>query len=149
MLAPTRAAARSRPDCAVRGRRGKQHGNSPFLPASGFFPGSAREPPRRLHPRNGCNDLSVGRRGGQQDGLVCADLPTVDRTSNPLRRASPRSRRSRLFAHYNFCRIHETLRTTSAIALGITGRVLDWRADRRRAPDRSQQFRVIQGGKLD
>jgi hypothetical protein len=63
-------------------------------------------------------------------------------------------------AHYNFCRVHETLRTTPAVALGITDHV--WSIGELieaalaaappkpapTAPDRRRQFRVIQGGKL-
>jgi hypothetical protein len=29
------------------------------------------------------------------------------------------------YIHYNFCRIHKTLRVTPAIAAGVTGRVWD------------------------
>jgi hypothetical protein len=64
-------------------------------------------------------------------------------------------------AHYNFCRVHETLRTTPAIALGITDRV--WSIGELidaaltavppkptpTAPDRRRQFRVIEGGRRD
>jgi hypothetical protein len=62
-------------------------------------------------------------------------------------------------AHYNFCRVHETLRTTPAIALGITdhiwtiGELIDAALGAvppkptPTAPDRRRQFRVIQGGK--
>jgi IS1 family transposase len=62
-------------------------------------------------------------------------------------------------AHYNFCRVHETLRTTPAVALGITGHL--WSIGELidaalaavppkpapTAPDRRRQFRVIEGGK--
>ncbi len=60
--------------------------------------------------------------------------------------------------HYNLCRVHEALRTTPAVALGIAGRVwsigdlLDAAlavapADpTTTAPDRRRRFRVIQGG---
>lgn len=68
-------------------------------------------------------------------------------------------------AHYNFCRVHETLtpdakhQTTPAMALGITdhvwsiGDLIDAalavapHAPTEAAPDRRRQFRVIQGGK--
>jgi hypothetical protein len=64
-------------------------------------------------------------------------------------------------AHYNLCRVHETLRTTPAVAIGITDRV--WSVgdllDAALAtqpiepvvtpPDRRRQFRVIEGGKKD
>lgn len=30
------------------------------------------------------------------------------------------------FFHYNWCRIHKTLRITPAMAAGISGKVLDW-----------------------
>jgi hypothetical protein len=61
-------------------------------------------------------------------------------------------------AHYNFCRVHETLWTTPAVALGITGHVVDKRVNRQAltavppkptstAPDRRRQFRVIKGGR--
>jgi hypothetical protein len=62
-------------------------------------------------------------------------------------------------AHYNWCRVHETLDTTPAVALGITdhawsiGELLDAAlsvappAPTETAPDRRRQFKVIQGGK--
>jgi IS1 family transposase len=62
-------------------------------------------------------------------------------------------------AHYNFCRVHETLRTTPAIAIGIAdhvwsiGELIDAALTAvppkptPTAPDRRRQFRVIQGGK--
>jgi hypothetical protein len=62
-------------------------------------------------------------------------------------------------AHYNFCRIHETLQTTPAIALGITdhvwsiGELIDAALATQpitpttTAPDRRRRFRVIEGGK--
>ena len=62
-------------------------------------------------------------------------------------------------AHYNFCRVHETLRTTPAVALGITdhiwtiGELIDAALaavppkPAPTAPDQRKQFRVIQGGK--
>jgi hypothetical protein len=62
-------------------------------------------------------------------------------------------------AHYNFCRVHETLRTTPAVALGITdhvwsiGELIDASLTAvppkptPSAPDRRRQFRVIEGGK--
>jgi hypothetical protein len=62
-------------------------------------------------------------------------------------------------AHYNFCRVHETLRTTPAVALGIAnhmwsiGELIDAALiavpfkPTPAAPDRRRQFRVIQGGK--
>jgi hypothetical protein len=68
------------------------------------------------------------------------------------------SRRSRYVAHYNFCRVHETLRTTPAVALGITdhvwsiGELIDaalTAVPPMPAPAASKwrrQFRVIQGG---
>jgi len=62
-------------------------------------------------------------------------------------------------AHYNLCRVHESLRSTPAMALGIAERV--WTiADLLEAalatqlitpvttaPDRRKRFRVIEGGK--
>jgi hypothetical protein len=62
-------------------------------------------------------------------------------------------------AHYNLCRVHEALRTTPAVALGIAERV--WSIGdlvdaalavgptepTETAPDRRRRFRVIQGGK--
>jgi transposase InsO family protein len=60
---------------------------------------------------------------------------------------------------YNFCRVHEALRTTPAVALGIADRVwtvgdlLDAAlatqpiASITTAPDRRRRFRVIQGGR--
>jgi hypothetical protein len=62
-------------------------------------------------------------------------------------------------AHYNLCRVHETLKDTPAVALGITDHV--WSIGElpdaaiatqpitptTTAPDRRRQFRVIEGGK--
>jgi IS1 family transposase len=62
-------------------------------------------------------------------------------------------------AHYNLCRVHEALRTTPAVALGIADRVwtigdlLDAALATQpidpvvTAPDRRKRFRVIEGGK--
>ena len=62
-------------------------------------------------------------------------------------------------AHYNLCRVHETLRTTPAVAVGIAQRVwtigdlLDAALATqpitpvRTAPDRRRLFRVIEGGR--
>jgi IS1 family transposase len=62
-------------------------------------------------------------------------------------------------AHYNFCRVHETLQTTPAVAIGLTdhvwsiGELIDAALaavptkPRPTAPDRRRQFRVIEGGK--
>jgi hypothetical protein len=62
-------------------------------------------------------------------------------------------------AHYNLCRVHETLRTTPAVAIGIADHVWSIRElvdaaltavppkPTPTAPDRRRQFRVIQGGK--
>ena len=61
-------------------------------------------------------------------------------------------------AHYNLCRVHESLRSTPAMALGIADRVwtigdlLDAALRPRSrsattAPDRRKRFRVIEGGK--
>jgi IS1 family transposase len=62
-------------------------------------------------------------------------------------------------AHYNFCRVHESIRTTPAVALGITDRVwtigdlLDAAMATQpitpvvTAPDRRKRFTVIEGGK--
>jgi IS1 family transposase len=60
--------------------------------------------------------------------------------------------------HYNFCRVHESLRTTPAMALGVADRVwsvgdlLDaalatMPAAPENAPDRRKRFTVITGGK--
>jgi hypothetical protein len=61
--------------------------------------------------------------------------------------------------HYNMCRVHEALRTTPAVALGLSDRVwtigdlLDAAlavapADpTTTAPDRRRRFRVIEGGR--
>ena len=62
-------------------------------------------------------------------------------------------------SHYNLCRVHEALRTTPAVALGLADRV--WSIgdllDRAlavapvdptiTAPDRRRRFRIIEGGK--
>src|ERR1700733_8974677 len=64
-------------------------------------------------------------------------------------------------AFYNLCRVHESLRSTPAMALGIADRV--WTIGdlvdaalvaeppkpAPTAPDRRRQFRVIEGGKID
>jgi hypothetical protein len=64
-----------------------------------------------------------------------------------------------MLAHYNLCRVHETLRTTPAVALGIADRVwtigdlLDAALAAQpttpvtTAPDRRKRFRVIDGRK--
>ena len=64
-------------------------------------------------------------------------------------------------AHYNLCRIHESLRATPAMALGIAERVwtvgdlLDAALATQpidpvvTAPDRRKRFTVIDGGKAD
>jgi hypothetical protein len=64
-------------------------------------------------------------------------------------------------AHYNSCRVHETLNTTPAIAIGVADRpcsvgdLLDAilaiapPAPTETAPDQWRRFRVIQGGKSD
>jgi hypothetical protein len=64
-----------------------------------------------------------------------------------------------MLAHYNLCRVHETLRTTPAVALGIADRVwtigdlLDAALATQpttpvtTAPDRRKRFRVIDGRK--
>jgi IS1 family transposase len=61
--------------------------------------------------------------------------------------------------HYNFCRPHETIKSTPAMALGLTdhawslGELLDRvlpltpQAPVTTAPDRRRRFRVIEGGK--
>ena len=62
-------------------------------------------------------------------------------------------------AHFNLCRVHETLRTTPAVAIGIAdhvwsiGELLDAVLATQpidpvvTAPDRRRRFRVIEGGK--
>jgi hypothetical protein len=62
-------------------------------------------------------------------------------------------------AHYNLCRVHETLRSTPAVAQGITdhawsiGELLDAALAKTpdepvvTAPDRRRRFTVIDGGK--
>ena len=64
-------------------------------------------------------------------------------------------------AHYNLCRVHETLRSTPAQALGVADRVwtigdlLDAALSAQpitpvtSAPDRRKRFRVIQGDLFD
>ena len=61
-------------------------------------------------------------------------------------------------AHYNLCRVHEALRTTPAVQLGIAdrpwslGRLIDAALavaspdPTETAPERPKRFRVIQGG---
>jgi IS1 family transposase len=62
-------------------------------------------------------------------------------------------------AHYNLCRVHEALRTTPAVALGIAERpwsigdlldavmAIEPAAPTETAPDRRRGFRVIEGGR--
>jgi IS1 family transposase len=62
-------------------------------------------------------------------------------------------------AHYNLCRVHETLRTTPAVALSIADRpwsigdlldaalAIEPPAPTETAPDRRRRFRVIEGGR--
>jgi hypothetical protein len=62
-------------------------------------------------------------------------------------------------AHYNLCRVHESLRTTPTVALGIADRLwtvgdlLDAALAMQpidpvvTAPDRRKLFRVVEGGK--
>jgi hypothetical protein len=62
-------------------------------------------------------------------------------------------------AHYNLCRVHEALRTSPAVPLGIADRVwtigdlLDAALATQPidpvviAPDRRKRFRVIEGGR--
>jgi hypothetical protein len=61
--------------------------------------------------------------------------------------------------HYNFCRVHESLRTTPAMALGVAdhvwtiGELLDAAlatqpiTPKTTAPDRRRRWTVIEGGK--
>jgi hypothetical protein len=63
------------------------------------------------------------------------------------------------FTPYNLCRVHETLRTTPAVAPGVTDRTwsigqllgavlaIEPPAPTATAPDRRRQFRVIEGGR--
>jgi hypothetical protein len=63
--------------------------------------------------------------------------------------------------HFNLCRVHETLRTTPGIAIGVAdhvwsiGELLDAAlaveppAPTETAPDRRRRFRLIQGGKIN
>jgi hypothetical protein len=63
------------------------------------------------------------------------------------------------FAHYNLCRVHESLRTTPAVQLGITdhvwslGELIDAALATQPidpvvpAPERRRRFRVIEGGR--
>jgi hypothetical protein len=57
-------------------------------------------------------------------------------------------------AHYNFCRVHETTRTTPAVALKLTkepwsiGELIDAAlAANPTVPDQRKRFQVIEGGK--
>lgn len=64
-------------------------------------------------------------------------------------------------AYYNLCRVHETIRTTPGVALGIADRVwtlgdlldaaLPTQPEKPEttAPERRKRFRVIDGGKVD
>jgi hypothetical protein len=61
-------------------------------------------------------------------------------------------------AHYNLCRVHETLRVTPAMQLGVTdhiwsiGELVDAAISvvpTETAPDRRRPFRVIEGGRRD
>lgn len=69
------------------------------------------------------------------------------------------TRPSLYVAHYNLCRVHEALRTTPAVALGITDRswtigdLLDAALSKVQvgpettAPQRRRRFRAIEGGR--
>jgi hypothetical protein len=62
-------------------------------------------------------------------------------------------------AHYNLCRVHESLRSTPAMALGVTDHAWTFAElidaalstqpikPKPTAPDRRKRFRVIDGGK--
>lgn len=56
-------------------------------------------------------------------------------------------------AHYNFCRVHETLRVTPAMQLGVTdhiwtiGELVDAAESDEQPPPRYRPFMVIQGGR--
>jgi hypothetical protein len=62
-------------------------------------------------------------------------------------------------AHYNLCRVHETIRSTPAMAIGVADRVwsigdlIDAALATQptepvvTAPDRRKRFRVIEGGR--
>ena len=64
-------------------------------------------------------------------------------------------------AHFNLCRVHETQRTTPAVAIGVAdhvwsiGELLDAALATQpidpvvTAPDRRRRFRVIEGGRRD
>lgn len=77
----------------------------------------------------------------------------------PIRLAGRMTSVALYVARYNFCRVHETLRTTPAVALGITdhvwsiGELIDAALTAvpfkptPTAPDRRRQFRVIEGGR--
>jgi len=126
-----------------------------------------------------CNDISCWSEPplGPIPGCVPAHISTsyVERSNLTLRMSSKRfSRLSNGFskklephcaavslyvAHYNLCRVHESLRSTPAMALGIADRVwtigdlLDAALATQpidpvvTAPDRRKLFTVVQGGK--
>jgi IS1 family transposase len=107
---------------------------------------------------------------------VVSGVPThistsyVERSNLSLRMASRRFTRltngfskklDNHVAHFNLCRVHETLRTTPAVAIGIAdhvwsiGELLDAALATQpidpvvTAPDRRRRFRVIEGGRSD
>lgn len=66
--------------------------------------------------------------------------------------STPTSAVSLYVAHYNLCRVHETLRITPAMEIGVTdhiwdiGELVEAAAPDWKPPQRFGQFEVIEGG---
>jgi IS1 family transposase len=133
---------------------------------------AVKEASRRYSP---AEVIAVERQVVNGDPEMQISTSYVERSNLTLRMSSKRfSRLSNGFSkrldhhcaavslyvmHYNFCRVHESLRSTPAMALGVAERVwtiadlLDAALATQpitpvtTAPDRRKRFRVIEGGK--